>query len=57
VALVEKDLVKARGLFLWTVLVLNELSDSDSENKKTHLVENVPRGMVPLCRRTPELVS
>ncbi|PGH11162.1 hypothetical protein AJ80_07264 [Polytolypa hystricis UAMH7299] len=56
-ALVEKILRKSEGSFLWTVLVLRELSQSygDAEIKKT--LDDVPRDMEPLYHRTLELMS
>ena len=56
-ALVEKILTKSKGSFLWTVLVLNELSSSYSEEEMNQVLEEVPRGMEQLYQRTLELMS
>jgi WD40 repeat protein len=56
-ALVEKILGKSNGSFLWTVLVLNELSRAYSEKEINQVLEDVPRGMEPLYHRTLELMS
>jgi WD40 repeat protein len=55
--LVEKILEKSKGSFLWTALVLNELSDSYSEEEINQVLENVPRGMEPLYQRTLEAMA
>lgn len=56
-ALVEKILQKSQGSFLWTVLVLNELSNSYGEEEISQVLEDVPRDMEPLYQRTLELMS
>lgn len=56
-ALVEKILAKSRGSFLWTVLVLNELSNSYIEEETNQILEDVPRGMEPLYQRTLEMMA
>ena len=56
-ALVEKILGKSKGSFLWTILVLNELSDSYGEEEINQVLDDVPRGMEPLYQRTLELMS
>ncbi|KAL9122320.1 MAG: hypothetical protein Q9187_001129 [Circinaria calcarea] len=56
-ALVEKILVKSKGSFLWTVLVLNELLDSYGEEEINQVLDEVPRDMEPLYQRTLELMS
>ncbi|KAI9778642.1 MAG: hypothetical protein M1816_004005 [Peltula sp. TS41687] len=56
-ALVEKILEKSKGSFLWTVLVLNELSNTYGEEEINQVLEDVPRDMEPLYQRTLELMS
>jgi hypothetical protein len=56
-ALVEKILAKSRGSFLWTFLVLNELSNSYIEEETNRVLEDVPRGMEPLYQRTLEMMA
>jgi len=56
-ALVEKILGKSQGSFLWTVLVLNELSNSYGEEEVNQVLDDVPRDMEPLYHRTLELMS
>jgi WD40 repeat protein len=56
-ALVEKILAKSEGSFLWTVLVLNELSDSFGEEAIKQALEDMPRDMEPLYQRTLELMT
>lgn len=56
-ALTEKILVKSEGSFLWTVLVLNELSNSHGEEEMNHVLEDVPRDMKLLYQRTLQLMS
>ena len=56
-ALVEKILGKSKGSFLWTVLVLNELSNSYGEEEINQVLDDVPRDMEPLYQRTLELMS
>lgn len=51
-ALVEKILRKSEGSFLWTVLVLNELSNSYDEEEINQTLEDLPRDMEPLYQRT-----
>lgn len=53
-ALVEKILGKSEGSFLWTVLVLSELSNSYGEEEINRTLENMPRDMGPLYQRTLE---
>lgn len=50
--IVEKILRKAEGCFLWTVLVLRELSASYGEEEINQALEDIPRDMEPLYRRT-----
>ncbi|KAH6681563.1 NACHT and WD domain protein [Halenospora varia] len=56
-SLVEKIVEKSKGSFLWTVLVLKELSNSYSEKEVNHALEDVPGGMKPLYSRTLDLMS
>jgi len=56
-ALVEKILTRSKGSFLWTVLVLNELSNCYSEEETNQVLEDVPRGMEPLYQRTLEIMT
>lgn len=55
--LVEKILRKAEGCFLWTVLVLRELSASYGEEEINQALEDMPRDMEPLYRRTLESMT
>lgn len=55
-ALVEKILGKSKGSFLWTVLVLNELSNSHCEEDINQDLDDVPRDMEPLYQRTLEIM-
>jgi WD40 repeat protein len=56
-ALVEKILGNSKGSFLWTVLVLKELSNSHGEEEINQVLDDVPRGMEPLYQRTLESMS
>ena len=56
-ALVEKILAKSEGSFLWTVLVLDELSNSYGEAEINEALEGMPRDMEPLYHRTLHLMS
>ena len=56
-ALVEKVLGKSEGSFLWTVLVLSELSNSYGEEEINQTLEDMPRDMEPLYQRTLELMT
>lgn len=56
-ALVAKILPKSEGSFLWTVLVLNELSHSHGEEEISQALEDMPRDMQPLYQRTLELMA
>ena len=56
-ALVSKILGKSEGSFLWTVLVLNELSKSYGEEDIIQVLDDVPQDMEPLYQRTLELMS
>lgn len=50
-ALVEQVLLKSQGSFLWTVLVLNELSCTYSEETISEVLAEVPREMEALYGR------
>lgn len=54
--LVEKILGKSEGSFLWTVLVLSELSNSYGEEEINKALEDMPQDMEPLYQRTLELM-
>ncbi|MCJ1396233.1 hypothetical protein MMC18_009122 [Xylographa bjoerkii] len=56
-ALVEKILGESKGSFLWTVLVLNELSNTYGGEEINQVLDDVPRGMEPLYQRTLESMS
>lgn len=56
-ALVEKILQKSNGSFLWTVLVLDLLSDTHTEEQISRVLDDVPRGMQPLYQRTLDIMS
>ncbi|OTA85839.1 hypothetical protein M434DRAFT_400064 [Hypoxylon sp. CO27-5] len=56
-ALVEQILLKSQGSFLWTVLVLNELSHSYSEETISEALEEVPREMEAFYKRTLDQMS
>ena len=56
-ALVEKILGKSEGSFLWTVLVLSELSNSYGEGEINQVLEEMPQNMEPLYQRTLELMK
>ena len=55
--LVDKILEKSEGNFLWTVLVLSELSNSYGEEEINKALEDMPRDMEPLYQRTLELME
>ena len=55
--LVDKILEKSKGCFLWTVLVLSELSNSYGEEEINKALEDMPRDMEPLYQRTLELMK
>ncbi|PKX91768.1 NACHT and WD domain protein [Aspergillus novofumigatus IBT 16806] len=56
-ALAERILGKSQGSWLWTVLVLNELSDSHSEEEIRQVLAEVPKDMEDLYLRTLDLMS
>ena len=56
-ALVEKVLENSQGSFLWTVLVLRELSNAHGEQEIKQAIENMPRDMGPLYQRTLESMT
>ncbi|ETS86626.1 hypothetical protein PFICI_00454 [Pestalotiopsis fici W106-1] len=51
-ALVNKIVSKSKGSFLWTTLVLRELSNTYTEEGVAQVLEEVPRGMNQLYSRT-----
>ncbi|ORY66267.1 NACHT and WD domain protein [Pseudomassariella vexata] len=55
--LVEKILQKSSGSFLWTTLVLKELSGSHSETEINRVLEDMPLGMKPLYERVLEAMT
>ncbi|KAF9765616.1 hypothetical protein IL306_002083 [Fusarium sp. DS 682] len=56
-ALAEKILVKSRGSFLWTILVIEELQRCHNRKEIHQILEDVPRGMKPLYKRTLDYMS
>ncbi|KAJ5682334.1 hypothetical protein N7462_005499 [Penicillium macrosclerotiorum] len=56
-AIVEKVLTKSKGSFLWTVLVLNELSTAFEKVEIDQILDEVPPDMGNLYLRTLELMS
>jgi WD40 repeat protein len=56
-SLLEKILEKSQGSLLWTDLVLNELSNSWSEEEINKVLEKVPPGMESLYQRTLETMA
>jgi nucleoside-triphosphatase THEP1 len=56
-ALVKKVVAKSEGSFLWTSLVLKELSHTYSEDNINQVLEEIPRDMDPLYRRTLDIMS
>ncbi|CAG8902274.1 unnamed protein product [Penicillium egyptiacum] len=56
-ALAEKILDKSKGSFLWTILVLDDLSRCHSRNEIHQILESVPRGMESLYKRTLDYMS
>ncbi|KAI9775800.1 MAG: hypothetical protein M1839_000851 [Geoglossum umbratile] len=56
-ALVAKILEKSNGSFLWTVLVLNELSHAHGTEEVRRILDDVPRGMKPLYLRCLESMA
>ncbi|KAI1110827.1 WD40-repeat-containing domain protein [Nemania sp. NC0429] len=57
VLLKEKILGKCKGSFLWTILVLKELQNCHSTKEINRVLEDVPRGMEPMYKRTLDLMS
>jgi WD40 repeat protein len=54
--LVEKIIQKSNGSFLWTILVIKELSNAHSQKKIDQVLGDVPPGMKPLYQRTLDLM-
>lgn len=50
-ALVDKMLQKSNGSFLWTSLVLSELSNAHSRDETNQILEDIPREMESLYNR------
>ncbi|KAL1595199.1 hypothetical protein SLS60_009887 [Paraconiothyrium brasiliense] len=57
VTLVQKVIAKSEGSFLWTSLVLKELSHTYSEDEINQVLDEIPRDMDPLYRRTLDMMS
>lgn len=55
--LVGKIVAKSKGSFLWTVLVLKELSRACSDEEASQVLDDVPRGMESLYHRTLQTMS
>lgn len=55
--LAEKILDKSKGSFLWTILVLEELIRCHSRKEIDQILEDVPRGMGSLYKRTLDYMS
>ncbi|KAJ5189674.1 hypothetical protein N7472_008688 [Penicillium cf. griseofulvum] len=55
--LAEKILDKSKGSFLWTTLVLEELVRCHSRKEIHNILEEVPRGMESLYKRTLDYMS
>ncbi|RYP42779.1 hypothetical protein DL768_010231 [Monosporascus sp. mg162] len=55
--LAEKILGKSKGSFLWTILVLKELLCCHSKKEINQILEDVPRGMESLYKRTLDSMS
>lgn len=56
-ALVYRMLQKSKGSFLWTVLVVNELSKCYSQEEINQVFDDVPSDMKPWYQRTLEIMS
>ncbi|TVY33066.1 Vegetative incompatibility protein HET-E-1 [Lachnellula subtilissima] len=56
-ALVERILQKSNGSFLWTVLVVNELSKCYSQEDINQVFDDVPSDMKPWYQRTLDIMS
>ncbi|RFU34960.1 hypothetical protein B7463_g1349, partial [Scytalidium lignicola] len=54
--LVGNIVEKSQGNFLWTVLVLNEMLKSHSEEEINQILGDIPRDMEPFYRRTLEFM-
>ncbi|PLN84988.1 hypothetical protein BDW42DRAFT_17640 [Aspergillus taichungensis] len=55
--LVEKILEKSQGSFLWTILVMTELSNAHSEQEILQVLDDLPKDMELLYRRSLDLMS
>ncbi|KLU90348.1 hypothetical protein MAPG_09311 [Magnaporthiopsis poae ATCC 64411] len=56
-ALSDKIVDKSKGSFLWTKLILKELSGCHSKNEIESILDEVPRGMESLYSRTLDAMS
>lgn len=57
-AVLEKSIIeKSKGSFLWTLLVLDELSTAFSEEEIKRVLGEVPRGMEPLYHRALDTMA
>ena len=56
-AIVENILNKSEGCFLWTVLVLNKLSNLYGEEEIKQALEEIPRDMIPLYQRILVMIT
>ncbi|KAF4991313.1 hypothetical protein FDECE_14083 [Fusarium decemcellulare] len=55
--LAEKILDKSKGSFLWTILAVEELVHCHSRKEIFQVLEDVPRGMESLYKRTLDIMS
>lgn len=56
-ALAAKVLIKSRGCFLWSVLVLSRMASAHGKEEINRVLEDIPREMEPLYLRTLEMMS
>ncbi|KAK4099460.1 hypothetical protein N658DRAFT_568134 [Parathielavia hyrcaniae] len=56
-ALERRITEKSQGSFLWTTLVLDELSAAFSQADINRILDEVPRGMEPLYRRALDIMA
>ncbi|KAF4982167.1 hypothetical protein FZEAL_2144 [Fusarium zealandicum] len=54
---VERIVEKAKGSFLWTILVLKELAQCHSKKEINEILEEVPKGMESLYKRILDSMS
>lgn len=55
--LIEALLQKSKGSFLWTILVLKELSLCHSKKEIDNVLEEIPKGMQSFYKRTLDLMG